>query len=246
MPIFYDLYWEYYLMGIILLPAIILAAYAQTKVSTTYRKYSQVFSKRGMKACELARLLLDCADLNHIQVTQVAGELTDYYDPKKQIVALSKSVHDSTSVAALGVTAHEVGHALQYKTNYLPMKLRSLIIPIAKFSSALLWPLVMIGLIFNFVAIPGSFIGDVFLWSGIIVFALAAILDLVTLPVEYNASKRAVEILSQTEILDEEESRGAKKVLNAAALTYVAALLNSILNLVRFLLVVLIHVKDKD
>lgn len=237
----YDLYWEYYIMGIILLPAILLAIYAQTKVSTSYAKYSKIASAKGITAVEMARLLLDCADLQNVDVIRVNGELTDYYDDRKKVVALSTSTHDSTSIAALGVAAHEVGHALQYKNNYLPIKLRSIIIPIAKFSSTMLWPLVMLGLILNFAAMPGSIIGDIFLWSGIIVFGAAALLDFITLPCEFNASKRALQILEQAEILTPTETQGAKKVLSAAALTYVAALLNSILNLLRFVLVVLMH-----
>ena len=240
----FDLYWEYYIMGIILLPAIILAAYAQTKVSSTYNKFSQIASQKGMRACEMARLLLDCADLKNVNVIKVGGHLTDYYDPKKQIVALSASNHDSTSIAALGVAAHEVGHAMQYKTDYLPIKLRSIIIPIVNFSSKMLWPLVLIGLIFNFAAMPGTIIGDIFLWSGIIVFGLAALFDFITLPCEYNASNRALQILEQSEILTPEETNGANQVLKAAALTYVASLLTSILNLVRFILVFLMHAKE--
>ncbi len=237
----FSLYWEYYIMGIILLPALILAIYAQSKVNSTYGKFSQVMSKKGMKACEMARLLLDCAELQNVKVIQVAGNLTDYYDDKKKVVALSSSVYDSSSVAALGIAAHEVGHALQFKNNYLPVKIRNIIIPITNISSTLLWPLVMLGLIFNFAAMPGSLVGDICLWSGVIIFGLAALLDLITLPVEYNASHRAIQILSKTEILDDEETKGAKKVLGAAALTYVASLLTSILNLIRFLLVILMH-----
>ena len=237
----FSLYWEYYIMGIILLPALILAIYAQSKVNSTYGKFSQVMSKKGMKACEMTRLLLDCAELQNVKVIQVAGNLTDYYDDKKKVVALSSSVYDSSSVAALGIAAHEVGHALQFKNNYLPVKIRNIIIPITNISSTLLWPLVMLGLIFNFAAMPGSLVGDICLWSGVIIFGLAALLDLITLPVEYNASHRAIQILSKTEILDDEETKGAKKVLGAAALTYVASLLTSILNLIRFLLVILMH-----
>lgn len=237
----FSLYWEYYIMGIILLPALILAIYAQSKVNSTYGKFSQVMSKKGIKAYEMARLLLDCAELQNVKVIQVAGNLTDYYDDKKKVVALSSSVYDSSSVAALGIAAHEVGHALQFKNNYLPVKIRNIIIPITNISSTLLWPLVMLGLIFNFAAMPGSLVGDICLWSGVIIFGLAALLDLITLPVEYNASHRAIQILSKTEILDDEETKGAKKVLGAAALTYVASLLTSILNLIRFLLVILMH-----
>lgn len=240
------MYWDYYIMGIILLPAIILAIYAQSKVSSTYSEFSKVLTQKGYKSQEVARLLLDCADLKNITITKVNGQLTDYYDHKKQIIALSSSTYDSSSVASLGVAAHEVGHALQYKDNYLPIKIRSLIIPLTQISSTLLWPLIVIGLLLNFAIYPGTIVGDVFLWIGVIFFGLAVLLDLITLPVEYNASKRAVDILSQTEILNKEETEGAKKVLSAAALTYVASLLNSILNLVRFLLVFLMNSKRND
>ena len=145
----FELYWEYYVMGIILLPAIILAIYAQCKVTSTYKKYSNELSQKGMKSQDLARLLLDCADLQEIQVIRVNGELTDYYDHKHKTVALSSSTYNSSSISALGVTAHEVGHALQYKNNYLPIKLRSIIIPIVNIWSNLLWPLVILGIILN-------------------------------------------------------------------------------------------------
>lgn len=240
------MYWDYYIMGIILLPAILLAIYAQSKVSTTYATFSKVLSQKGIKSQEIARLLLDCADLNNITVTKVNGKLTDYYDHKNQVLALSSSTYNSASVAALGVAAHEVGHALQYKDGYLPIKLRSLIIPITRVSSTILWPMVVIGLMFNFAVYPGTTLGNIFLWIGIIFFGLAVVLDLITLPVEYNASNRALALLSQTEILTEEETKGAKKVLSAAALTYVAALLNSILNLLRFILVILMNSKRDD
>ena len=240
------MYWDYYLMGIILLPAIILAIYAQAKVSSTYAKYSKVLSKNGMTGAQVARLLLDCADLKNIKITQIGGNLTDHYNPQKQIVALSAWHNDSTSVAALGVAAHEVGHAIQEKNGYVPYKIRKFIIPVTNFLSSMLWPLVVIGLIFNFAAIPGSIVGDVLLWSGVTVFGLATLVDLVTLPVEFNASKRAINTLYKTEILDPSETAGAKKVLNAAALTYVAALLNSLLNLLRFVLVFLMNAKRDE
>jgi Zn-dependent membrane protease YugP len=186
-------------------------------------------------------MILERNGLYDVRVTKISGNLTDNFNPQTKTVSLSESVFDSHSVAAIGVAAHEVGHALQYKNDYLPIKLRSIIIPIAKFSSTMLWPLVMLGLILNFAAMPGSIVGDIFLWSGIIVFGAAALLDFITLPCEFNASKRALQILEQAEILTPTETQGAKKVLSAAALTYVAALLNSILNLLRFVLVVLMH-----
>lgn len=242
----FELYWEYYVMGIILLPAIILAIYAQCKVTSTYKKYTNELSQKGMKSQDLARLLLDCADLQEIQVIRVNGELTDYYDHKHKTVALSSSTYNSSSISALGVTAHEVGHALQYKNNYLPIKLRSIIIPIVNIWSNLLWPLVILGIILNFAVLPTSAAGKVLMWIGIGFYGLIALLDVLTLPVEYNASHRAIKILEQSEILDKEETAKARKVLSAAALTYVASLLNSLLNLLRFILVFVMHSKKDD
>lgn len=242
----FELYWEYYVMGIILLPAIILAIYAQCKVTSTYKKYTNELSQKGMKSQDLARLLLDCADLQEIQVIRVNGELTDYYDHKHKTVALSSSTYNSSSISALGVTAHEVGHALQYKNNYLPIKLRSIIIPIVNIWSNLLWPLVILGIILNFAVLPTSVAGKVLMWIGIGFYGLIALLDVITLPVEYNASHRAIKILEQSEILDKEETNKARKVLSAAALTYVASLLNSLLNLLRFILVFVMHSKKDD
>ncbi len=240
------MYWDYYLMGIVLLPAILLAIYAQSKVNSAYSQFSKVFTEKGFKSQDVARLLLDCADLKNISIKRIEGRLSDYYDHSKQVVALSSSTYDSSSVAALGVTAHEVGHALQFKDNYLPIKIRSFIIPITNASSTLLWPLIVIGLMFNFAVYPGTVWGNLFLWIGVAFFGLAVLLDLITLPVEFNASKRALDLLSQTEILNKEETEGAKKVLSAAALTYVASLLNSMLNLVRFLLVFLLNARRND
>lgn len=232
------MYLDYYIMGIILIPAIILAIVAQSKVNSAYNAYSKVIAASGKTAAEVARLLLDSAGLQHVKVQKTNGHLTDHYDPRKKIVALSSQVHDGTSVAAIGIAAHEVGHAVQYKEKYIPVKLRSALIPVTNIASATLWPLVVIGLIFNFMASSETLIGTIFIWAGIILFGLSAVLNLVTLPVEYNASNRAVRVLAKTEILTAKETAGAKKVLNAAALTYVAAMLVAVLNFIRFLLVV--------
>lgn len=230
--------WDYYVMGIILLPAIILAVIAQNKVNTTYSAYSKMLSEGGKTAAEIARFLLDSAGLSNIAVTKVSGHLTDHYDPRKKIVALSASVYDSTSVAAIGIAAHEVGHAVQYKERYVPIKIRSVLIPATNLASTMLWPLVFIGLLFNYGSTYNNPIGLFFIWAGVAVFGLAALLNIVTLPVEFDASNRAVRVLSKTQILTSKETAGAKKVLSAAAMTYVAAMLVSVLNLVRFLLVV--------
>lgn len=227
-------YWSYYLMGIILLPGIILSIYAQTKVNSTYNRYSDELAQSGKSAADVANLMLSVAGCNDIEVTRISGHLTDNYNPKTKVVSLSNSVYNSSSVAAIGIAAHEIGHVLQHKTHYFPMKLRSLAIGISNISSTLLWPLVIIGFIFS--SLLTSAIGSYIIWAGIAVFTLAVVVNLVTLPVEYNASKRATTILQQSGILTQEETLGAKKVLNAAALTYVAALVVSILNLLRFVL----------
>lgn len=228
------LYWEYYLMGIILVPGLILGIIAQSRVNSTFDKYSNVMSASGRTAGEVAKIMLNAAGCNDIAVTKISGHLTDNYNHKTKMVSLSNSVHDSTSVAAIGVAAHEIGHVLQYKTNYAPIKLRKLAIGLSNISSTLLWPLVIVGLIFSFML--SSAYGDIMLWAGIAVFGLAVVVNLITLPVEYNASKRATTILQQSGLLTEEETSQSKKVLDAAALTYVAALVVSILSLLRFIL----------
>ena len=233
------MYFEYYIMGIILLPALIFATYAQFKVNSTYNKYSQVFSQSNTSASELIRRLLDTCGMHSTQVVQVSGSLTDHFNPKTNEIALSQANYSSTSVSALGIACHEFGHALQQKEKYFAYQIRRVLIPVTNFASTLLWPLVIIGLIFNLAVEGGGATGNIFLWSGIIVFGLAVLVNLVTLPVEFNASRRAVAILRETSTLNEEELSGTKKVLNAAALTYVAALAVSILNFLRFLLVVL-------
>ena len=231
------MYWDYYIMGIILIPGLIIATIAQAKVSTNFNKYSKVLSKKGLTACQVARLILDSAGLTSVQIEKINGNLTDNYDPKREVISLSQGVYDSTSVASIGVATHEVGHALQYATNYKPIKIRMFLVHACNISSTLLWPLVVIGLILNLGL--GSVAGTVCLWCGIVLFGLSVLFNLITLPVEYNASNRAKSILINAEILDDEEMVGVNKVLNSAALTYVAALIVSMLNLARFLLVFL-------
>ena len=209
--------WEYYLMGIILIPGLILASIAQLNVQTTFSKYNKVLAKSNITAAELIRRLAYAAGLN-IEIARCGGDLSDHYDSKKKRIALSQSTYDSTSVAALGVACHEFGHALQDKDNYAPMRIRQVIIPITNFASQLLMPLVVLGLVFGFATTGNTLLGDIFLWSGIIIFGGAVLINLITLPVEFNASKRALKLLSATDTLDQEELGGAKKVLNAAAL----------------------------
>ena len=231
-------YWEYVLMGVILIPGIIFASYAQYKVNKTYKEYSKVASNHNVNATDAVKQVLSGAGLENVKVETVSGTLTDHYDPRSNVVRLSADISNSTSVAALGVAMHEVGHAIQHNKGYFPAKLRKFAIGFSNVVSYILWPLVIIGLVYNFLYIEGV-IGAISLWSGIAFFGLAVVLNLITLPVEFNASNRALKILETTNILDESELPGCKKVLMSAALTYVAALVVSILNLLRFILVFL-------
>lgn len=228
------MYINYYLLGIIVLPGILLALFAQTKVQTTFQKYATVVSNTGKPAHEIARIFLDNAGLTDVRIVRTHGHLTDYYNHRKKILALSEEVYDSSSLSAVGVACHEVGHALQFKTNYIPIKVRNLIIPLCNLANNLLWIFILIGALFYYSNL---------IWAGVIVFALSVLLNLVTLPVEYNASKRAVAMLGNTGIFSEEEIGATKNVLNAAALTYVAGLIISILNLLRFVFAIILSRK---
>ncbi len=229
-------YWEYILIGLILLPGIIIASIAQAKVSSAYNYYGKVKAKSGIIAKDAARMVLDGASLEKVKIGQVKGNLTDNFNPKTNVVSLSEGVVESDSIAALGIALHEVGHAIQHNKGYYPAKLRTRVVVFSNAVSFFLWPLVFLGLMFNFVWLDGL-LGSIFLWSGIGFFGLSVLLNLVTLPVEYNASNRALKILEQTGILDSSEIPGCKKVLRAAGLTYVASLIMSILILLRFVLV---------
>jgi uncharacterized protein len=218
-------YWSY----ILLIPAVILGIYAQVRVSSSFNRYSQVPSARGLTGAQGARQLLDSAGLSNVDI-QVAGrKLSDHYDPRSHVLVLSPEVGNSNSLAALGVAAHEAGHAMQQASGYAPFRLRSSLVPVANIGSQLGFFLFFLGLIF--------FHSPTMMNIGIIFYAGAVLFTLVTLPVEFNASKRALAELSNRNILVADELTGAKKVLNAAALTYVAAALMAILQLVRLLLI---------
>ena len=212
---------------IIILPAILFALFAQAKVSSTFNKYKLVYSRRGFTAQEVARQILDDNGLYNVPVDLVSGNLTDHYDPQSNVVRLSESVYGSASVASIGIAAHEVGHAIQHAKGYVPIKVRNTIIPLANFGSSLAMPLVLVGLIF---AIQPLITVGIFLFTFIVLF------QAVTLPVEFNASSRALKTLEQFHILDEDELKKSKSVLTAAAMTYVAALLSSLLSLLRLIL----------
>ncbi|MBE7062430.1 MAG: zinc metallopeptidase [Ruminococcaceae bacterium] len=223
MPYFY--YDPTYL---IVLPAILLAFYAQFKVQSTYTKFSQVQNRRGMTGAEVARRILDRNGLQHVRVERVSGNLTDHYDPRADVVRLSDGVYNSATIAAVGVAAHEVGHAVQHSSGYTPIKLRNTVLPVAQIGSTLAFPLVLLGFIFS------GF--EVLIPVGIVLYAAVVAFQLVTLPVELNASRRALNTVYEIGFLDGEETKGAKKVLSAAALTYIAAATSAILQLLRLLL----------
>lgn len=224
MPYYY--YGFDYTYLVFVLPALLIALVAQIKVKTTFRKYAKVMNARGLSGAEVAAKILSSNGVLDVAVQRVSGNLTDHFDPTARVIRLSQSVYDSHSVAAVGVAAHEAGHALQYAENYFPIRLRAAIIPITKVGSALSWPLIILGLVFSFGLLVNL---------GIILFSVVTLFQLVTLPVEFNASRRALNILQQQGILAPEELGGARKVLTAAAMTYVAALLVSVMQLLRLI-----------
>lgn len=216
----------YYSYIIYMLPALIFSLYAQFKVKGTFARYQSIASVRGCTAAGAAKRILLNFGLSNVRVERISGSLTDHFDPRTNVVRLSDSVYDATSISAIGVAAHEVGHAIQHATGYFPIKVRSAIIPVCNIGSSVSPFLLLLGLLFN---IPSLY------FLGIAAFSLVALFQLVTLPVEFNASNRALSILSQTGILSDTELTGAKKVLGAAAMTYVAALLTSFLQILYYL-----------
>lgn len=217
-----------YTYFVLVLPAVLLALWAQINVKGTFNKYSKVRTRSGMTGAMAARQILDSNGLQGVDIKRVSGELTDHFNPKDNTVYLSDSVYSADSAAAVGVAAHEAGHAVQYAKGYSPMKLRSAIIPITNIGSTLAMPLVLLGIILSFPAVA---------IAGVAAFGLSTVFQLVTLPVEFNASSRAMEALRGAN-LDETELKNARKVLTAAALTYVAALAVSLANLIRLFLIV--------
>jgi len=212
---------------ILVLIGAILSMWASGRVQGTFQKYSRVHSMTGMTGAEAARKLLNYQGIYDVTVEPVKGQLTDHYDPRSKTVRLSEAVYHQTSVSAIGVAAHECGHAIQDNVGYAPLKLRGAFVPVASFGSKLSWPLILLGLVIG--ATP-------FVQIGIWMFVLAVLFQIITLPVEFNASGRAVHLLSEAGILRGQEVDQTKKVLNAAALTYVAAVAASVLQLLRLVL----------
>lgn len=222
------MFWIDYWYVVLVLPAIILALVVQIKMSATYSKYSKVYSRSGVTAEEAARRILNANGLYDVTIERVSGNLTDHYDPRTNTVRLSDSVYGSTSLAAVGVAAHEVGHAIQHARDYFPMKVRSAIIPATNFGAGISPLILIIGVIF---------MSDPLIIAGIALYSLTAVFQLVTLPVEFNASRRALETLDNYGILERDELPQVRKVLGAAAMTYVASLLVSLMYILRLVMI---------
>ena len=220
------MYWDQTI--IILIPALIFSLIAQLMVKGAFSKYSGVRNSRGYTGADAARAILDRNGLSYILIEHINGELTDHYDPGANVIRLSDSVYNNDSVAAVGVAAHEAGHAVQYAEGYGPIKVRSAIIPITQFGSNLSTPLVILGIIFS---------SNVLITAGILLFCTVVLFQAITLPVEFNASGRALKVLREEHFLDDDEMKGAKSVLTAAALTYVAAMFSALASLARLLLI---------
>lgn len=228
----------YYLLGIILIPGIIYSLIVQNKVNRAFNTYSKVHSSKGITTRECCETILRHAGVSGVKIQPIAGNLTDNYNTANKTLSLSESVYNSTSIAALGVAAHEVGHAIQDAEGYGFLRLRKGLAILSNICSSMLWPLIIIGIILSCLAYTA--IGSYFVIGGCIFFGLSVLVSLVTLPVEFDASKRALNALVSSNILDSSEVKGAKVVLNAAAQTYVAGLVVSILGFLRFLLSIVI------
>lgn len=224
-PMYFDPTYMLVLIGVVICLA------ASAKMRSTFSRYSRIRNHSGMTGREAAEQVLHRAGIYDVRVEHVSGNLTDHYDPRSKVLRLSDATYGSASVAAVGVAAHECGHAIQHATGYAPLAFRSALVPVANFGSTIAWPLILIGLLFN------SQSSVLFLNLGILAFSLAVLFQIVTLPVEFNASSRAIRMLSGNGMLYEDEVQATRKVLTAAALTYVAGAASAILQLVRIILI---------
>ena len=225
---YYGFDWTYL---VLVLPCIILSLWASSSVKSTFSRYSTQYSVRRITGADAARRVLHSNGVHNVRIERIAGELTDHFDPKTNVIRLSDGVYDSTSTAAIGVACHEAGHAVQYAQNYAPIKLRAAIIPITNFGSKLAMPLILLGIVLSFL---GNF-SYTLVYLGIACFGLSLVFQLVTLPVEFNASRRAIRAISDAGILSQQELVGAKKTLKAAAMTYVAATAVALAQLLRLI-----------
>ena len=234
---YYGFDWTYL---VLVLPCILLSLWASSNVNSTFKKYSRQYSSRGLTGAEAAQRVLMANGVRGVRIDRVSGNLTDHYDPKTNVIRLSDSVYSNTSTAAIGVACHEAGHAVQYAENYGPIKVRAAIIPLTNFGSKIAMPLILAGILMTFL---GSF-SDTLVYLGIAAFGMSLVFQIVTLPVEFNASQRAMQAIEASNLLTAEEQRGARKTLKAAALTYVAATAVALAQLLR--LIVLFGGRRRD
>lgn len=227
---YYGLDWTYV---VLVLPCLLLSLLASANVNSTFKKYSTQLSSRRITGAEAAQRVLSANGVSGVRIEPIRGNLTDHFDPRSNVIRLSENVYGSTSIAAIGVACHEAGHAVQYAREYVPMKIRAVIIPVTNFGSRLAMPLILLGLVLSYM----SYFGDTLVYLGIACFGLSVVFQLVTLPVEFNASRRAVQTIDSAGLLTEEEQRGAKKTLRAAAMTYVAATAVALSQLLRLLVI---------
>ena len=225
---YYGFDWTYI---VLVLPCVLLSLWASSNVNSTFKKYSTQYSSRRLTGAEAAQRVLSANGVRGVRIERVSGNLTDHYDPKTNVIRLSDSVYSNTSTAAIGVACHEAGHAVQYAENYAPIKLRAAIIPITNFGSKIAMPLILAGILFS----AFGMFSDTLVYLGIACFGFSLVFQLVTLPVEFNASRRAMQAIESGNLLTEEEQRGAKKTLQAAALTYVAATAVALAQLLRLI-----------
>lgn len=221
---------------VLVLPCVLFAMWASFRVKSTFQKYSQHRSMRGLTGAQAAQRVLAAHGVTNVSVEHISGDLTDHYDPRSNVIRLSDGVYSSTSIAAIGVACHEAGHAVQYAQNYAPIRLRAAVIPVTNIGSRLAMPLILLGLVLTGFSRSGSNLSYLFIDLGIACFGLSTVFQLITLPVEFNASHRALETIESCGLLTQEEQKGARKTLVAAALTYVAALAVSLAQLLRLLL----------
>lgn len=240
------MYLFYVIISILIIPGVIYGTYAQINTTKTFKAFNGVQNSSGLTGAQMARIMLDRAGLENVKIEKIKGELTDNYNPKTKILSLSDSTFNDSSISAVGVACHEVGHAIQHKMGYKPLKIRNRFVPVVNFASAMFWPLFIVGIILMSVSMAYQPVGEILVWISVAFYGASTLFYLITLPVEFNASKRAIKMLSSG-LIDETQIPYAEKVLKAAAQTYVSALVISALYFLRFFAYAIILVgRNKD
>lgn len=236
----------YFLVGLLIFPGVIYGIVAQINVSSTFGKFEKYNNRRGLTAQDVAQRILTGAGITDVKIKATTGHLTDHYDPRDKTLHLSESTYNSTSVAALGVAAHEAGHAIQHHEGYTPLRIRNWFVPIVNFASRMFWVVFLVGILMMFLSMTYANLGYILIWVSVAMYGASTLFYLITVPVEYNASNRAIKHLNEQNVLDSDELGFAKQVLRAAAQTYVSSLIVSALYFLRFLLHILIIFKRED